>query len=971
MLRFILIFLTGVLAFAPSITAQKIEIRGGVSDAITQNGLHKSTVNLYDAESGERLGAAEALLQMVTEKTDFGSRSYHDTKSDAVFAITIDARPTVRIVVEAKDHEPYENTISIDLKKARKSINMGSICLVPKAKERTLGEAGVTATKLKFFYNGDTLVYNADAFNVAQTESLRKLVEQLPGVEMKDGVITVHGKPVENLLISGKDFFNGNIQAALDNLPAYVVKHLKVYNRAGELTELTGRDMHDERYVMDIQLKRQYIGIWLAKLEANAATAQFYGAQGMLMRFDERQSLMVSGDVNNFGQDREMTDMGNVATIYKNPLTTKTARLDYHYEPNYAWRFRLNGNVQRTDEDKDTWTNTETFLAPYNRMQRAMSRSEADNTKVNATTALRFRKKNRWSHELGYTFGYRRARRAIDGKSIAYLRTAENLWDNFPLDNADTITAGHGLQYLLLNPSLDKSTALSHQAVWTSAFTIGRSVLNVKTSLKHSTTDTDRFENYRLLYFSDGESEKQRRFYDRHDYRLNLNAEADYLIQYAHTSRHDGNVTPFLNFTHDYGTASHPLFRLDRLTAWSDAHDWGLPSLGLLPDEDFRSLCIDEANSYHSLTGRNRGSIGGRLSHKIKMAGGAEWRLDADATTYCERRTLDYTRDGVLYPIRRSGLFFSPKITMRWENTKDTVRHWLPSLTVGYNGTPAMPQLTYFLPIRDNSDPLNLFLGNDALDNIYTHKANLRYATRHRLTKHEWYIQGTYSHVHNDVVMGSVYDAEKGSRTYRPENTNRTHRADLATGYSLALDKKKQWYLTAGVKADYYSRANLASLTTEQPRPHSLIENFGVTPQLNLRFTAGKLTGQASWETRFMTLHGQGDQTDYRTTNCFFEANYSLPWGIGLNSTLKLSKNSGASNQVINRTSSCWDAALRKTILDGKLFVRISAHDILNRGGNINQSITALARTETYTNVIPRYFMLSLISNLSWSKKKE
>ena len=82
------------------------------------------------------------------------------------------------------------------------------------------------------------------------------------------------------------------------------------------------------------------------------------------------------------------------------------------------------------------------------------------------------------------------------------------------------------------------------------------------------------------------------------------------------------------------------------------------------------------------------------------------------------------------------------------------------------------------------------------------------------------------------------------------------------------------------------------------------------------------------------------------------------------------SKNSGSSNRVLNRTQACWNAALNKTILDGKLFVRISAHDILNKGGNIKQSITALARTETYTNFTPRYFMVSLISNLNWSKQK-
>ena len=38
----------------------------------------------------------------------------------------------------------------------------------PKKLEVTLDEVVATATKLKFYMDGDTLVYNADAFNLAE-----------------------------------------------------------------------------------------------------------------------------------------------------------------------------------------------------------------------------------------------------------------------------------------------------------------------------------------------------------------------------------------------------------------------------------------------------------------------------------------------------------------------------------------------------------------------------------------------------------------------------------------------------------------------------------------------------------------------------------------------------------------------------------------------------------------------------------
>lgn len=147
-------------------------------------------------------------------------------------------------------------------------------------------------------------MYNAGAFNVSQMDKLKSLVAQLPGTELKDGVLKVNGRPIENLMLSGKDFFNGNIQAALDNLPAYVVSKIKVYEKAGDMSELTGRNMHDKSYVMDVKLKREYIGTWIAKLQADGGTSRLWGSQGMLMRMDDRQMFTANFDANNLNEKR-------------------------------------------------------------------------------------------------------------------------------------------------------------------------------------------------------------------------------------------------------------------------------------------------------------------------------------------------------------------------------------------------------------------------------------------------------------------------------------------------------------------------------------------------------------------------------------------------------------------------------------------------------------------------------------------
>lgn len=75
-------------------------------------------------------------------------------------------------------------------------------------REQELSGVVVKATKVKMFYKGDTLVYNADAFETAEGSMLEELIKQLPGTQLKPGgEIVVNGRRVDELLLNGKDFF--------------------------------------------------------------------------------------------------------------------------------------------------------------------------------------------------------------------------------------------------------------------------------------------------------------------------------------------------------------------------------------------------------------------------------------------------------------------------------------------------------------------------------------------------------------------------------------------------------------------------------------------------------------------------------------------------------------------------------------------------------------------------------------------
>ena len=105
-----------------------------------------------------------------------------------------------------------------------------------------IGEVEVKATKIKMVWKGDTLVYNADAFNVPEGSMLDGLIKQLPGVELKDnGEIFVNGKKIQNLTLNGADLTtNGSDHDIRYNGTENLTIALKGDNKASKIQYYPG-----------------------------------------------------------------------------------------------------------------------------------------------------------------------------------------------------------------------------------------------------------------------------------------------------------------------------------------------------------------------------------------------------------------------------------------------------------------------------------------------------------------------------------------------------------------------------------------------------------------------------------------------------------------------------------------------------------------------------------------------------------
>lgn len=967
----ILISLTLFIIFGfPSFSQQKILIFGDISNCFTLEGIPHARVELTDKD-GKCIAQDSSRLIVRKEVYENSVSFYQDKKSGAQFKLYIAKPQDCRLFIVANGYLPYSQEIKAE--SLRKSnFDAGSIYLHPEPKHYNLDEVTVKATKVKMVYNGDTIVYNADAFNISQSESLRKLIEQMPGTEFVDGRIYVNGRYVENLLLNGKNFFNGNIAAALDNLPAYIVDKVKLYDKSGELSELTGKDMHDSEYVMDIKLKREYTGTWLVQTEAGIGTHGRKSLLAYVMRVDDRQMFSFHSDINNLNEKRQQTEIARmIDRIPDGERMYKSANISYYIQPGKSFRFRSNLDVSRSDDDIATRKNQERWMTPINIMQRNVHRTDNTETYINAFGAVTLYPRRHQRYEASYNFKYNDIEYFNVNKDVSYFATDNNEWDNmsvdsiFDLDNMEQ----SNLLYTLMNPGKGDERSTTHNASALATYAIGDNIINVKAILNNNSEKDKDWEIYQLRYTQDeAQNEGRHRYNRRNNSMTTLDVNSEFILKYIDTERNNGQVIPYLQYRHIDGTESHPEYRLDRIEGWLE----DLKGLDIVPSQELLALCIDNENSYHSWIKNDILSCGMKISHKGMLANDRHYKIEATADISYNSHSLDYEREKQMHKAKREEIFLLPHVAFEWYPCRNDENGSISRWQLKYEGTPSMPEMTWLLPLRDSHDPLNIFLGNANLKNEYTHDVGLSYNYNWKKSTRSFAWSANWQHTDNDIVTVSVYDRLTGKRTYSLVNTSKTHSAQSRITFSTALDSDRKIYLTTAVQGGYSQYSGRPTSDGDNTQGNELIKNSHITPKITLRCTlSNSLRAYISCSTRYNNINSGEYKDDYYRTDVNADITWKMPWGLELSSNLNLKDYKGYSSEELNKTFPVWNATLTQYFLKNRLSVKIVAHDILAREKSVKTTIDNEGRYDSWSNHLQRYVTLHIGYRINWSEKSK
>ena len=115
----------------------------------------------------------------------------------------------------------------------------------------TTEEVEIVAELQRMYQRGDTIIFNADAYEMPTGSVLLDLVRRLPGLKYEDGKMTYLGRDIEEIRLNGDSFFKRDMSIALNNMPSDKLKSLKVY----EVPDDTLNVMSDNHLIMDMETK--------------------------------------------------------------------------------------------------------------------------------------------------------------------------------------------------------------------------------------------------------------------------------------------------------------------------------------------------------------------------------------------------------------------------------------------------------------------------------------------------------------------------------------------------------------------------------------------------------------------------------------------------------------------------------------------------------------------------------------------
>lgn len=857
-------------------------------------------------------------------------------------------------------YTPLTKTVKVD---GKKDIALGKITF--NADAIMLKGATVVGQAARVTVQEDTFVYNASAYRTPEGSVVEELVKRLPGAQVSDdGTITINGKEVKKVLVDGKEFMTGDTQTALKNLPTSIIDKIKSYDEKSDLAKVTGIDDGEEQTVLDFGIKKGMNKGVFGNVDASVGTQDRYAERLMGALFKDKTRVMLMGNLNNVN-DRGFPGGGGGGRFGRGTQglnTSKMAGANFNLEP--SSKLKLDGSVRwnHSNGDKRTEQSVENFVSTAGSFSNSLNQNYTRSDNWNARMRLEWTPDTMTNIMFRPSFSYSKSDGLTSGTSASYNEDPYSYVSDPLSQESISIMDEKGL---MVNHRENSSITYSDNLSIGAMLQLNRK-LNSKG--RNATLRTD-------ISYGEGDS-KSLSTSNVHLYQVEDAFGNDSTYQ---TNRFNTTPTKTLNYSVQF-TYSEPVFKAMFLQlSYKFNYKYNKSDRSTF---DFSNV---DGNMFAGVDNVYRGwdNYLSRLDQPLDNY------LDESLSRYSEYKNYIHEIQLMLRVIREKyrlnvGVMVQPQKTrfiQRYQGINtDTVRNVvnvtptldfryrfskLSNLRINYRGTTSQPSMTDLLDIRDDSDPLNITMGNPGLKPSFTNTLRLFFNNYTQEHQRATMVHLNYSNTRNSISNMVTYDEETGGRTTRPENINGNWNISGALMFNTALDSVGYWTVSTFTNVRYNNYVGYLALDQYSGSRKNTTKTTTIGEQLTASFRNSwlevSLDGSVDYTHTRNLLQSQNNLDTWQFAYGGYFSLY-LPWGMSLSTDLHQNSRRGYNDSSMNTNELIWNMQLSQSFLKGNaLTVSLQLYDTLNEQSNFSRTINAMQRSDTRYNSINSYAMLHAV----------
>lgn len=934
----------------------------------------KITGTVLDSKTSEPLVAAV----VKATSSNGGEGTFAITGEKGTFELTVNRPGKYTLEFTYLGYKTYSKEFSFRPGPAN---NVGKIKMEEDAV--MLKEAEVIGKNMRVKQTADTTVINADGYKVMDGATAEDLIAKMPGMRVTDSGVEAQGETVEKVLVDGKEFFENDPKMALKTLPAEVVQSVAVFDKKSDQAEFTGFDDGQSVKAMDVRTRSYKRNGVFGKITAQGghdlpADADGGLAQGAeltpryngnfnlnIFSGNRRITLMgLSNNVNqrNFSFDdlmsagamggmggRQWGEQRGVAKANAFGGNYNDAFLDDKLEVQGSYFF----NTTDTHQEDSTFSD---YLS-MDRRTESYSNSDSKNLSHNLNMMIRYKPGENDQIIFRPRVGIQRNASVSESRNYTIAPLAgDTAWTTKQADSeGNGYNMGGNLTWMhKLN---DAGRTLS---------------LNLSGNLSGSGSESNDTKTLNTNYAD------QRVTNDTRNY--NYGANLDWTEPLNEQMQLNASLR--INNNHSENT---------KVTEYSEMG--GMRGSQRLAPSVRDSIDTNLSNSFASDYKRQSVDFGYRFHNETLnlMA-----RVEAERADLSGQQTYDYYRgpvsDDPSYVID-SKIYYNvmPMAMLEWNGEGGNSLHMM------YRSSSSAPGINQLQQSVNNQNPLAFSTGNPELGQSQNHNLHGRFihSNMEKATNLQIHLGGGMTHnpigsVTTIVDANTTVDAlpinfyqqggeqfaglnmVKGAQITRPMNLDdNTYNLWTGVTYGLPFDlimSNLNLNLNGGYNVyhglrEYVTADATGKLTCEEQKTTSISRSIqpGVEITSNI---SQNLDFSLEYNLEFSDVQSTDNPRNYLTHFARGTFQWVIWKGITMEHSVDYTYYTGTAMEGNDISTLLWNASLGKKFFDNALELKLSGYDILGSQKSYSRSVSDMAITTSYYNVMPRYVMITAVYNL-------